>query len=124
MRQLIAQEAALGQAGAFAETHGVYLGSQGKPGQFHDVSACPQPPDSVRKVTVVTASLVTFPLSGCPSGGGGRGCCAAQSQWPLLISSLAAKNHRLIVAVDEETEMKEEPPVVAPVQHDEARAGH
>lgn len=60
MCQLTAQEAALGQARASAETHGVYRGGKGKPGQFRDVSACFPPPNSIRKVTVATGSLVTL----------------------------------------------------------------
>lgn len=39
--RLIAQEAALGQAGASAETQGVYLGSRGKPGS--SVTRAPAP---------------------------------------------------------------------------------
>lgn len=54
-------------------------------------------------------SLVTFPYRGAHRQWR-EGCCAAPSRWPLLISSLAAKNHRLIAAVDKEPEMKDETP--------------
>lgn len=75
----------------------VHRGGQGKPGQFRDVRACSPPPHSVRRGTVVTGSLLTFPYLRAHRAVEG-GCGAARPRWPSLISSSAAKTHRLIAA--------------------------
>lgn len=62
MCQLIAAGSCLGHARAFAETHGLYLGGGGQPGQFRDVSPCPPPPSSVRKVGRGDTSPIWGPI--------------------------------------------------------------